>query len=193
MIQYRHASPRRNSGFILIITVMFMAILLIFSISTLNMNVMQERMVGNSKDQNLAFQAAEAALRDAETDIQNNAGTYVFSAACAQGLCTTATIGATPGTPVWQTTAWANDLAAGDSGNQVSRVYGSITGATILANVAQQPHYIIEQMDNVIVTQGQSVALGVKPTALAKSYRITVTATGSKLETKATIQSIYVN
>ena len=45
---------------------MFLLVLAVLGVSALNSTVMQEKMVSNTKDVNLAFQAAEAALRDAE-------------------------------------------------------------------------------------------------------------------------------
>ena len=58
-------------------------------------NIIEERLAGNSRDWALAFQAAEAALRDAERDIQSGTrfvGETGFDANCTNGLCKTNTL-----------------------------------------------------------------------------------------------------
>ena len=51
---------------------MFLLVLSVIGVSALNSTLMQEKMVSNTKDLNIAFQAAEAGLRDAEADVGKN-------------------------------------------------------------------------------------------------------------------------
>jgi hypothetical protein len=70
----------RQAGISLFPAMMFLLVLTVPSIGALNSAMMEEKMVGNTKDTNVAFQMAEAALRDAEVDIAANiTQTSVFS------------------------------------------------------------------------------------------------------------------
>ena len=80
--------PRRQRGLSLITALLFMVATLILGVSVMSINVMQERMIGNTKDHDLAMQAAEAALRDAELDVSENIKLgMVFTEDCKDGLC----------------------------------------------------------------------------------------------------------
>jgi len=86
---------RRQRGTALIIAMLFLVILGMLGVTTMTATTLEERMAGNTRDRDLAMQAAEAALRDAERDLTNTADTAGrvltlanFVAACTAGLCT---------------------------------------------------------------------------------------------------------
>ena len=143
-------------------------------------------MVGNTKDANLAFQMAEAALREAEVDIVANiTPTSAFSAACANGLCTPPSTWASPSsTDISKAIDWTN--------TGLTRRYGANTGSPALALVTQQPVYVIERLSQLPRGPGRSAGLGVAPPPSAGTvYRITVLATGARTETRVMLQSTY--
>jgi len=53
-------------GAVLIVALVFTAILTVIGVGAMQNATLQERMAGNNKDINVAFQAAEAAIREAE-------------------------------------------------------------------------------------------------------------------------------
>lgn len=57
-------------GAVLIICLLFMLVLTVITAGALQSTTLQERMAGNARDTNTAFQAAEAALREAEAVLQ---------------------------------------------------------------------------------------------------------------------------
>jgi Tfp pilus assembly protein PilX len=61
----------RQSGAALITSLIFLTFLTILGMSTLGTAMLESRMAGNSRDRNLAFQAAEMGLRDAERYIRD--------------------------------------------------------------------------------------------------------------------------
>src|SRR5690606_23521558 len=63
---------RRQAGSALLICLIFMLLLTIIGVGAMQSATLQERMAGNSRDQNLAFQAAEAALRAGEQRLQGS-------------------------------------------------------------------------------------------------------------------------
>ncbi len=65
-----NASRRfKQGGAALIVALAFMLILSIIGVAAMQNATMQERMAGNSKDVNIAFQAAEIAVRHAEATL----------------------------------------------------------------------------------------------------------------------------
>lgn len=182
-------SRARQSGMSLFPALMFLLVLAVIGVSALNSTLMQEKMVSNIKDSNLAFQAAEAGLRDGEADIVLNitAGT-AFSSGCANGLCTPPSTWPTPvSTDISQAIDWTNTA--------LTRSYGTYTAAPALADVAAQPQYVIEKLSSLPMAPGGSVGIGCGSPACVHSggaaYRLTVVATGARPETRVVLQSTF--
>lgn len=73
-------------GAILVTSLLLLLVLTIIGVSVMQMTRMQERMAGNSRDLNLAFQGAESGLRGGEAKILS----FVAApAACSGSPCTT--------------------------------------------------------------------------------------------------------
>jgi type IV pilus assembly protein PilX len=173
------SSPQR--GISLIIVMIFLVILSVLGVSAMQTSTLGSRVARNEADRTLAFQAAEAALRDGELDIKNlkadnsacvaaSPGCRVlnlnrgdgFSSACTLGLCDSRTFT----TPVWEDTAkWTT------TGDSVA--YGAYTAAAPLPVVGQQPRYILEYFP-----LGDSVI-----------YRITAVGFGANTSTQVMLQS----
>ena len=126
------------------------------------------------RDRNLAFQAAEGALRGAEKYLQsatlpgfNNSG----------GLINKSYPNLRSGDPAfWEGYPWGSN----------SKVYSTTSTYNELYAV---PRYVIEEVPTVFVTPGESI----KFTALKeiKSYRVTARATGGSTDAVVTLQSTY--
>lgn len=180
---------RSQRGLSLVTTLLFMVAALMLGVSVLSVNVMQERVIGNTKDRDLAFQAAEAALRDAERDIAVNIFPETsFTASCTFGLCTPPSQRATPlSVPVHDPStgfAWSD--------NEVRR-YGQYTGTGSFPGLpaGAQPRYVIERVGSLGTPPGESAAIGVAPSAAGIGYRITARAVGARPETVVILQSMY--
>lgn len=66
----RYSNAWRQQGAALFISLMFLIILTLIGISAANVGIMQERMAGNVRETNEAFQQAEATLREIEAEVQ---------------------------------------------------------------------------------------------------------------------------
>ncbi|MEN9904638.1 MAG: hypothetical protein RLZZ555_1203 [Pseudomonadota bacterium] len=64
-------SPRKQAGTALIVALVFLIVLAMLGLWSVSNNVLQERMAGNTRNRDLALQAAEAALRDAELTLRD--------------------------------------------------------------------------------------------------------------------------
>lgn len=170
------SKTNKQSGSALIISLVILVVMTLIGITAMGSSTLQERMAGNSRDTALAFQAAEAALRDGEMYYEN---TVVSIGAAFDG--SNAGLypqGSIPN--VLDDTTWTN-----------SRAYsGSVDGVTA------QPRYIIELLgeidegvDNLnIQGYGESSGIG-NMTAV----RVTARAQGGTANTRVMLQSNYVN
>lgn len=76
LARHRHCHqgvpPTGQGGAALITSLIFITVLTILGLSALGTALLEARMAGNARDRGLAWQAAEAALRDAELYIRNS-------------------------------------------------------------------------------------------------------------------------
>jgi len=181
----------RQRGLSLVTTMVLMLATLGLGVAVMGVNAMEERMIANTKDRDLALQAAEAALRDAEQDVASNISpATAFNDTCTSGLCTPPSqrdnLGALASLPVDDSRLgfdWTVDANV--------RRYGQFTGAADFPSVAAQPRYVIEKFSFLGTPAGESVVLGSEPTAPGVGYRITARAVGARPETVVVLQSIY--
>lgn len=71
----------KQGGFSLIVSLMMLIVIIILGVSASQMAVNEERGARNDRDRQLAFQAAEAALKDAEYEILSDASPACAAAA----------------------------------------------------------------------------------------------------------------
>lgn len=177
-------------GMVLIITLILLFIMTLVMISAMRANISEERMAGNSRDWNTAFQAAESALRDAERDLLTSriSGGTGFATGCsATGLCNVSITG----TPVW-TTLLASDpgWTTGSSTSSKTVQYGTYDSPAITAipDVAAQPRYIIE----AVPVKTAALKTGFGSTASTDYiYRVTAVGFGANVSSRVVLQGVY--
>lgn len=163
-------SPDQQSGAVLIISLIMLLLLTMIGVSASQDSGMEEKMAGNSRDKNLAFQAAEAALDSAE-----------------QALFTAKTAGAMP---TFNSTGSAGYYSSNPTGDILSTTFWTSNatisyGGTSLTgtDTTHPPLYIIQDMG--------CVAPCTAPTTDPHNYRITAFATGGSTAAIVILQSIY--
>jgi len=62
----QYSSFKHQSGVVLPVSMIMLLLLTLISVTASQVTGLEEKMAGNSRDSNLAFQAAEAALRGGE-------------------------------------------------------------------------------------------------------------------------------
>lgn len=194
----------RERGIVLITTLMLMIVMTLLVISMMRTSILEERMIGYSRDWNMAFQAAESALRDAEREIKTGArvvGQTGFASGCSTtsgtfgaGLCLQNLCTDTSATgdclPIWvhldtvqNDTGWKTGA---NSGKSVQ--YGNKTGASAITGVAAQPRYIIEVM---AVPDASSLKPPPGMPAQKFLYRATAVGFGANVQTRVMLQGTY--
>ncbi|MBB1074532.1 hypothetical protein HUU62_08920 [Rhodoferax sp. 4810] len=150
-----------QQGAVLITGLMILLIATIIGVSAVQNTAFDERMANNSRGEQLAFQAAEAAIREAARTIESNKSSL--------------TIINSPTTP---RPDFNQDCATWTSTNQASNV-NMIGEHAVLASL---PVYTIEELEAILpVPPDQKFCNGVEmnPTPLLHPYRITACAQGS--------------
>lgn len=179
-------APWRERGTALIMALAFLLLLTIIGISALGTSTLEEKMAGNTRDRNLAFQAAESALLLAESWLAaNGSGLVVNTATYTQGLykpniCPGAATVST--TPVWDCVTWTSTANLVVFPNTPT---GGTLGAQV-QGVSTQPKYIIEQFNPTPAPAGSPGG-----TPQTCTYRITARGTGGSNFSVAMLQSMY--
>lgn len=170
----RHAAfsryMRHQRGISLVMGLIFLAVLTLLSVAAVRSTLLEERMAGNSRDRDLAFQSAELALR---------AGELVLSGAVlpafALNTANTPRIAAGTQSGYWTATHdWVNESTA---------------VAAAPANTAEAPRYVIEQLSVVSGAGGGGLGFG----ALGQSgiYRVTARGVGQSANTVVILQAVF--
>jgi type IV pilus assembly protein PilX len=173
--------PCTQHGMALFVCLSMLLILTILGLASVQTTTLQEQMVRNSQDINIAFLAAESGLVDAEAMIENNGATLDFKAndATHSGLYLEAGFD-TPSH--WNTIDWED----------VDGQYE--TAVTQLPGTAAQPKYIVEHVKTIAAAEdrlsieniGQDVSA-----STSRIFRITVYGTGGSDDAHVMIQSTY--
>ena len=69
----------RERGAVLVVSLIMLLIVTMIAVSSMQGTVMEEKMAGNTRDRNLAFQTAESSLREAETYVEGLASMGSFT------------------------------------------------------------------------------------------------------------------
>ena len=182
-IQTERFFPPRQRGVALVMSLVFLLLLTILGIAALNTTSLEEKMAGNVKDRNLAFQSAESALIVAENWVYTQIGKPVFPNNPI-GLYTPVTSD-TVATPNWDSVNW--------SGSNVV-MYPSTPGQTIsgsLGKISTQPKYIIEDMGEIPESGGSLVTTSSYKSKGTSVMRMTARGTGGTDAAVVMVQSTY--
>lgn len=182
----RQAIRPPQRGVALVMALVFLLLLTIIGITALNTTSLEEKMAGNVKDRNLAFQAAESALALGEYWINNQLIKPDFPQT---------NIGlhepATGATPVWDSVDWGGSTVV---------TYPNTPGASgsgTLGKIQSQPRYLIERVaeaaDIGIGNSGGSVVWkpGDESAGKMTMYRITARGTGGTDAAVVMVQSTF--
>jgi type IV pilus assembly protein PilX len=168
-------------GAILVISLLLLLVLTMLAITMMNMSFNQERMAGNARNINTAFQAAEAGLRD---DEQWLASRTTRPDACVGAPCDVYDRAGMPGIA-----AAAPDLRdMTDAWWSVNgREYGALTGSPAIEGVARPPDTVIENYAFV----PDSLTVGAGPPTGRDFFKITSRGTGGVEAAQAVVESTF--
>lgn len=192
--------PQRGAS--LVVSLLMLVAVLLLGISAAQIALQGEKSSRNDRDRQIAYQAAEAALMDAEMDIEKSPDTTKsrsvlfserpvlanFAPGCGAGesntnlgLCATASPGAQP---VWLLI----DFTDADSTTTKTVPFGKFTGQILQTGKgplpSKPPRYIIEAINYRAAGEDASVQS-------TYFYRITAMGFGARETTQAVLQTFY--
>lgn len=186
---------KQQRGFSLVTTLILLVVVTVLGIGASQMVLLSERSTRFDRDQQIAFQAAEAALLEAEFDIRgpNSNRMALFTGTDSEnvnfidgcgstGLCSGALVA---NKPVWYSVNFTDKSATAKTTK-----FGQFTGRTFSTGQTgirpeMLPRYIIEAIPDQ--TPGQRVTGGGKKIL----YRVTAMGFGPRKETQAVVQMIF--
>jgi len=166
-------SLRQEAGAALITSLLIMVVMTLIGVTAMRITNLEEKMAGNSRDRNLAFQAAETALRAGERCVSAANGLQD----CVAGLYTEndfnrdGTLG--DPLPIQDSSFWSSS--------------GVITYSTArLAAVANDPRYVVEEMPFLC----EPISLEISPVERCY-FRVTGRGVGGTTSAEVVLQSIH--
>ncbi|USE37529.1 PilX N-terminal domain-containing pilus assembly protein [Endozoicomonas sp. SCSIO W0465] len=175
-----------EKGSVLLVSLVMLLVITVAGLTAVKMATLEEKMSGNYQDQQMAFYAAEAALKQAENFIADNElALSGFGVNCDNGYCFTGNdiddIGSCdPGV----SEPWLTGTLWSDNGrHRVTTV--SISG------ISAQAKYIIEFRCYIAKEASGPLPDPANRGDWAKFYRITALATGGSGDSRVMLQSSY--
>ncbi len=156
---------RRSRGVSLVVSLVLLLLVTLIAIGSMRGVALQVRMSGSTHDRSLAFQAAEAALREAEDRASLLTAADIPAGPCSQGICATPDLATPP--------RWLDD---------------GFTGwrASAAAAPAQAPphHAVIEDMGETANSASCAGQIPPIPNCITRHFRISARSTA---EGRATV------
>jgi len=204
-----------QQGSVLIVSLILLLLLTLVGVAGMNMTGLEERMSGNYKDQEMAFQAAEAALVEAENYIENtnltldsfytNDGVALCSGAdCFKRDCTGGADGGlcfmgdfeTSSEPVNSCSVVASEGTAPDPLNPWESLTrwdtpAQVEEAAALDGNSAVARYIIEFRCFTVRDDSNSTADATVLSQWSMLFRITALANGGSGDSRVMLQSTY--
>jgi type IV pilus assembly protein PilX len=176
-------SSRKQRGAILVVALIFLVVMTVLILASIRGTVMQERMASNLYDRSLAFQAAEAALREGERFVLENSPKPP-AAGCSAGNCGKQD---PDDPPQWQDEDnWAAAHSAADGHGHVIEI----------GNLPVPPQFIIELLADSMPEVNLCASTAIDPDAPCYAgpeglrYRITARS-GEAGRAVVFLQSVY--
>ncbi len=166
-------TPNRQHGVVLVVALIMLLLMTILGLSSMQTTTLEEKMAGAIRDKQIAFQAAEVALREGED---------FLTAASLPSFNDTGGLYSSDGTAgnQWMSVSWS---AATDAACNCKSAVGNV-GANVPA-----PRYILEELPAGSLPSG-SLVVGFSAGAQATMYQVTARGVG-KGGGVAVLQSTY--
>lgn len=161
-----------QEGTVLVVSLLILLLMTIIGVTAMNTNTLEEKMAGNTRDRNLALQAAESALRDGENWLSGLIGK---PESCSAAPCN-----------LWQLNVL--DLST-MNWNSDGRLYSQGTALGVGHTLAEAPRFVIEQAGY----KPDSLKIGTSyPSPGLYYYRVTARGRGGTTAAQVLLQTTYI-
>ncbi len=167
-------SCRAQGGVVLVISLLLLLVMTLLGLAAMHMTRMEERMAGNLRDANVAFQGAEAGLRDGE----NRIGLLTARPdTCAAAPCA-----------VWQRDVLPENMRNQNQTwwNTNAQEYG-VSGVHEIVQTTAEPRVVTEEAGFI----ADSLTVGHAPPEGRNFYKLTARSPGATDTAQAIVESTY--
>lgn len=182
--------PNSQNGMILIISLIILVIVTLIAVTALRVTVLEERMAGNTRDRQLAFESAEYALREAQDLLSAPVLPKFTSSGGSSGGYFTG-LNTNPG-GIGDVAYWSLWDPANPSANPTAHNWGSksvlATNTAGVLSGQSQPRYVIEEFP-AISCDGYSSKW--PPPPPRNVYRVTARGSGRTADSVVILQIWY--
>lgn len=191
-------ATQRQAGAVLIVALIVLVVLTMLGVAGVRGVALEERMASNTLDRNLAFQIAEAALREGERVAldqakKRNAGFSASASSCDSPECSNGLCKPLPqscATPLWAKEAPPASRNP-ESAPAIWQIVAEEDDTGLIASLGSlqndfAPAYIVEHLGNTFPADPARP----RNALVAKRYRITATS-GGEGRAAVMLQSIY--
>lgn len=200
MRPFENIHIKRQSGAVLFVALVFLVLLTLLALTATGTSILQERMTGGLRNQQLAFMGVETGLRGGESFLWDIS--FVGSnplPPCAQSASGTCAYGRELGTGLAQSKSQefrtSRDWLGGPPAAGVMEHSGRLAALTGSAKLASNPTYMIEELGNDVPPSmgGQSGAIDPLGGGAStnKLYRITARSQGGSAAVVRVAESIF--
>jgi type IV pilus assembly protein PilX len=187
-----------QQGASLIVSLLMLVVVLMLGMSAAQTALQGEKASRNDRDRQIALQAAEAALTDAERDIEDSLRSHLFASDKTEGFTDECGMGqpnlylglcrrAAPNRiPVWQEVDFA-----GEAGQAQSVPYGQFTRRSFQTGQGSLPHKLPRYIIELMSYNNENAASPADVTTYF--YRITAIGFGMRETTQVVLQTLYRN
>jgi type IV pilus assembly protein PilX len=165
---YSTNRPATQRGAVLITALVILFILTLLGVAGMQSTVLEERMAGNYRDRQVAFEAAEAALRAGEARMNTSASFHSLA---------------------WDGSDFTYE---GDTlHDPLTTVGEELTDATLTAETVQAPVHYIERLPEFDMPKSSLVKGFPEKPPKIRYYRTTARGWGKTVDAEAVLQSTY--
>ena len=188
MKRYRyigHPQIQVQQGMVLVAALVILLALTLIGVSAMGTSTLEERMSSNDRDRQIAFQAAELALRNGEREVEAGITATSFDNTCTKGLCDCYTAATRKCRDNGSTLEYWEDGINWTDANRHRET------ASLTIEASSPPKYIIEFMGYVMP---DAAPVGYSPgpnQGDPEMYRITALAVGQTPAARVMLQSTY--
>lgn len=180
----RRRAPGTQRGVALVVVLLLLLVVTLLALASLRNTLLEERMSASVMDRSLAFQAAEAALREGEA-LAATRPEPAAGSGCSAGLCSEPDPAVAGDNARWLAPGfWA------DGSGKWREATVDVGGTTV------RPRFIVELLDTGLPATGEcTTSIDMSPDAACSGsinrYRITATS-GAEGRADVMLQTIYV-
>jgi type IV pilus assembly protein PilX len=171
----------KQTGAVLVISLIILLLLTIIGVTGMQTTSLEERMAGNMRDKSLAFESAEAALRDAETFMETVFTLGAFNADGSDGYYDNSI------RDIWTAVDW--------DGSNVGNTNKAVTAASAIPGV-EPGKYVIQYIAD---SKEEDITGGINLNNIGQGtgggntsiFRITARGTGASGKAAVVLQTLY--